>query len=59
MAFTLPSTGVMAFVATEYVSRAPESDRRLALAPDVPVAVTSKDFLAGRDPVLTRALRGL
>jgi hypothetical protein len=58
-AFTLPSTGVVVFVATDYVARAPESDRRLAVAPDVPVAVTSADFRAGRDPVLTRALRGL
>ena len=58
-AFTLPSTGVNVFVATEYVARAPESDRRLAVAPDVPVPVTSADFRAGRDPVLERALRGL
>jgi hypothetical protein len=57
--FTLPSTGLQVFVATEYVMRAPESDRRLAVAPDVPIAVTSADFFAERDPVLDRALRGL
>jgi hypothetical protein len=59
MPFTLPSTGVQVFVATEYVARAPERDRRLAVVPDVPVAVTSADFRAERDPVLERALRGL
>jgi hypothetical protein len=59
MEFTLPTTGISVYVASEYVARAPESDRRLAVGPEVPVAVTSTDFLAGRDPVLERALRGL
>jgi hypothetical protein len=33
------------------------SYRRFALAPDVPVAMTSADFPAQRDRVLARALR--
>lgn len=36
-----------------------QSDRGLALAPEVPVAVTSADFLDRRDPVLARALGDL
>ena len=34
------------------------SDRRLAINPDKKVNVTVADFLAGRDPVLTAALKG-
>jgi hypothetical protein len=34
-------------------------DRRLAVAPDLPVDLTSAQYFAARDPVLERALRGL
>jgi hypothetical protein len=34
-------------------------DRRLAVAPDLRVELTSSQYFAGRDPVLERALRGL
>jgi C-terminal processing protease CtpA/Prc len=57
--FTLPSTGLHVYVATEYVVRGTPNDRRLAVAPDLRVDLTSTDYFAGRDPVLARALRGL
>jgi hypothetical protein len=57
--FTLPSTGLNVYVATEYVVRGAPNDRRLAIAPDVRIDLTSTDYFAGRDPVLARALRGL
>src|SRR4029079_19128752 len=34
-------------------------DDRHEIAPDVPMALSSTDFFAGRDPVLQAALRGL
>jgi len=34
----------------------PPGDKRLAVQPDVPVEPTAADFIAGRDPVLARAL---
>jgi Peptidase family S41 len=51
----LASAGVTAYVAAEWVEVAPEDDR-LAVEPDVPVEPAAADFLAGRDPVLERAL---
>ena len=52
---TLRRVGITAYVALEYVE-ANRHDRRLAVEPDVRVEPTAADFLAGRDPVLTRAL---
>ena len=52
---TLRQVGITAYVALEYVE-ANRHDRRLAVEPDVRVEPTAADFLAGRDPVLTRAL---
>jgi hypothetical protein len=57
--FTLPSTGLHVYVATEYVARGAPKDRRLAVTPDIRVDLSSTDYFAGRDPVLARALRGL
>jgi hypothetical protein len=56
----LPESGLEAHVATRYwnFGKGP-GDRRLAINPDSPVAVTVSDFLAGRDPVLTAALGAL
>jgi hypothetical protein len=53
----LPLAGLRAYVATSYQSYAEEGDRRLAVAPDLPVQSGIADFLAGRDPVLSAALR--
>ncbi len=54
-AIELPVAGLTAYVAAEYVEVV-RTDRRLAVEPDVRVEPTVADFLAGRDPVLRRAL---
>jgi len=60
VAFALPSVGLTVHVATRYHERKRNArDRRLAVEPDVPVALASAAYFAGRDPVLERALRGL
>ncbi len=51
----LPVAGLTAYVAAVYVEIAPR-DRRDAVQPNVRVEPTVADFLAGRDPVLRRAL---
>jgi hypothetical protein len=53
----LPKSGVNVRIATRYwnFGKGPK-DRRLAISPDIAVNVTVADFLAGRDPVLARAL---
>jgi hypothetical protein len=53
----LPSLGVTVYIAPEYVQVLGRDDQRVELAPDVPVVQTAADFFAGRDPVLTTALR--
>jgi hypothetical protein len=56
----LPTAGVYVHIAAEYHERRRgPRDRRLAVEPDVRVEPASADFLARRDPVLVRALRGL
>ena len=56
----LPTTGWTVYIATRYHERKKgPRDRRLAVAPDLPVDLTSAQYFAGRDPVLERALRGL
>lgn len=57
--FVLPSTGWDVRIAAGYVQRGTATDRRLTNRPDVPIALTSADFFAGRDPLLERALAGL
>jgi hypothetical protein len=52
----LPSVGLTVHVALEDVEVVPQ-DRRLAVEPDDAVEPSAADFLAGRDPVLARALR--
>jgi len=51
----LPTIGLTAYVAAVYVEVVP-GDRRHAVSPDVLVESSVADFLAGRDPVLRRAL---
>lgn len=51
----LPRAGLTAYVAAEYVEVEP-GDTRAAVEPDVRVEPSVADFLAGRDPVLRRAL---
>jgi hypothetical protein len=55
----LPKSGINVRIAARYWDFGKGSgDRRLAINPDRKVNVTIADFLAGRDPVLTAALRG-
>ena len=56
----LPSVGWYVHIAARYHERKNgKSDRRLAVAPDVRVDLSSAQYFAGRDPVLERALKGL
>jgi hypothetical protein len=55
---SLPVTGWNVRIATRHTERGGPADRRLAVDPGVRVDLTSPDYLAGRDPVLERALRG-
>ena len=51
----MPVVGLTAYVAGYWVEVAPR-DKRPAVQPNVRVEPTVADFLAGRDPVLRRAL---
>jgi C-terminal processing protease CtpA/Prc len=53
----LPRSGLQAHVATVWWEKSRRGDRRLAFEPDLRVALTSRAFFAGRDPVLAAALR--
>jgi hypothetical protein len=56
----LPTVGWTVHIAARYHERKKgPNDRRLAVGPDVRVDLSSKDYFAGKDPVLERALRGL
>jgi hypothetical protein len=56
----LPTVGWYIYIAARYHERMRSAkDKRLAIAPDVRVDVTSKQYFAGVDPVLARALKGL
>jgi hypothetical protein len=56
----LPTVGLTVHIAARYHERKKgKGDRRLAVEPDVPVDLGSKQYFAGTDPVLERALRGL
>jgi dienelactone hydrolase len=52
----LPVSGVTMHVAAIYWQKSTARDPRVAIEPQVPVALTSTDFFAGRDPVLAAAL---
>jgi hypothetical protein len=51
----LPRSGYIFSVPT---TRSGNGDPRMAIAPDVPVALSSVDYFAGRDPALDMALAG-
>jgi hypothetical protein len=53
----LAETGWTAHVATIYWRKSAPGDRRTTIRPQLPVRYTAADFFAGRDPVLSRALR--
>jgi dienelactone hydrolase len=52
----LPQSGLRLLVATIYWQFSSPNDPRTAIDPQVPVALASADFFAGRDPVLSAAL---
>jgi len=52
----LPLAGLSVRVATSYQQFDPPGSQRLAVEPDVAVAVSAAEFFAGRDPVLAAAL---
>ena len=53
----LPASGWNFLVATRYWQKSTSRDRRLAISPELRATMRVADFLAGRDPVLARALR--
>lgn len=56
----LPSVGWYVHIAARYHERKRGlNDRRLAVEPDVRIDLTAKQYFAGIDPVLERALKGL
>ncbi len=56
----LPTLGWNVYIAGRYHERKKgSSDRRLAVAPDLRIDLSSAQYFAGQDPVLERALRGL
>jgi dienelactone hydrolase len=52
----LPASRVMLHVAAIYWQKSTDDDPRVAIEPHVPVALSSSDFFAGRDPVLAAAV---
>jgi hypothetical protein len=57
VAVDVPSAAVTVQVASVYWQKSTPDDERLAIEPNVPVELSSRDFFAGRDPVLRTALR--
>ena len=56
----LPTLGWNVQIAARYHERKKgRSDRRLAIAPDIRIDLSSAQYFAGQDPVLERALKGL
>jgi outer membrane murein-binding lipoprotein Lpp len=52
----LPHSGIVVHVSSRYWQKSTAADRRPAIAPDVAVPLTARDFFAGRDPVLDAAV---
>jgi hypothetical protein len=57
VAVPLPATGWTAHIAGVYWEKSTPDDSRLAIVPEIPVELSSEDFFADRDPVLSTALR--
>jgi hypothetical protein len=52
----LPYSGIMGSLASRYFQDSDPLDDRVWIAPDIPITLSSQDYFAGRDPVLTAAL---
>jgi C-terminal processing protease CtpA/Prc len=53
---TLPFSGIVVEVSTEYHVGGTPDDPRLTITPDIPTELSSSDYFAGRDPALTAIL---
>jgi hypothetical protein len=56
---TLPYSSLMASISNRYWQDSDANDRRPWIAPHLPVALSSKDWLNNRDPVLDAVLRAI
>jgi hypothetical protein len=56
---TLPNSELNALVSDRYFGIGGPKDTRLAIQPEIAVALTASDYFSGRDPVLERALSGV
>jgi hypothetical protein len=56
---TLPFSGLMISISNRYWQDSDANDRRPWIAPHFPVALSSKDWLNNRDPVLDAVLRAI
>jgi hypothetical protein len=52
----LPFRGQALYMATRYWQRSTADDPRITIEPDMPVGLSSSDYLAGRDPALDAIL---
>ena len=50
--FRLPYSGLSGYLSSQYHQQSWPEDHRIWIAPDIPVALSSADFFAGRDPAL-------
>jgi hypothetical protein len=54
--FRLPNSDIVVYMADEYHPSYIQDDDRMWIEPDIPVALTSADYFAGRDPALEAIL---
>jgi hypothetical protein len=54
---SLPYSGIVVGVATEFDVRTTPDDLRLTIQPDIEAPITARDYFAGRDPALAAILK--
>lgn len=54
--YTLPNSKIEAWISTRYWEKSSPTDKRTSIEPHIKVELSSKDWFAGRDPVLETAL---
>ncbi|MCG7536130.1 hypothetical protein [Pseudoalteromonas sp. OOF1S-7] len=54
--FNLPYSGQTGVISSQFHQQGAAEDSRVWLAPDLPVALTAKDYFASKDAVLDAAL---
>jgi tetratricopeptide (TPR) repeat protein len=57
--FFLPYSGIAAQLSSAWWQYGTPFDKRRSLVPDIPVQLTAKDWLAGRDPVMDVVLKDM